>query len=256
LDDQKLTKTKRKTLKRLWISNCNTIVQPDSVTLHVTSDEEKIASISQIPSASAVVVRNGVEALEILPKRDYLPQGIMRLLFIGRLDPKKGVENLLDAMRQLDDLSITLSICGEGDAHYVLSLKQYAGRLGLLDRCVHFFGQIDGDFKTNAFLNSDVCISPSYSENFAMVVAESLAHGVPVIVSREAPWRAVEDKQCGLWVDNTPESLVRAIRSIRQMKLAEMGQRGWEWMKEEFGWESVGREMLGIYKSSRKSIGN
>jgi glycosyltransferase involved in cell wall biosynthesis len=243
-------------LKRLWISVCNTIAQADRITLHVTSDEEKVASITQIPNANVAVIRNGVDALKILPRRDYLLGGKMRLLFIGRLDPIKGVENLLEAMKQLDDPSITLSICGDGDAQYVLSLKRYAGRLGLLDGCVHFFGQVDGDLKTDAFLSSDVCVFPSYSENFAMVVAESLAHGVPVIVSREAPWKSVEDKQCGLWVDNNSESLVRAIRSIRQMKLAEMGQRGWEWMKEEFGWESVGREMLGIYKSSRKSIGN
>jgi glycosyltransferase involved in cell wall biosynthesis len=256
LDDQKLGKPKRRNLKYLWTTVCKAIVQPNWTTLHVTSEEEKAASISRIPNTNAVLIRNGVEAVQKLPKREYLPEGRMRLLFIGRIHPKKGVENLLDAITQLNDPSITLSICGDGEVQYVTSLQQYAEKLGLRDGVVNFVGRVDGDLKTNAFLSADVCVFPSYSENFAMVVAESLAHGVPVIVSRETPWKTVEEKQCGLWVDNTSESLVRAIKSIRHMRLAEMGQRGWEWMKEEFSWQSIGEEMLGIYKSAIRINGN
>ena len=163
------------------------------------------------------------------------------------MDPIKGIENLLVAIKQLNDPSITLSICGVGDTQYALRLKQFAGQLGLFDRGVKFIGQVHGDLKTNAFLSSDVCILPSYSENFAMVVAKSLAHGVPVITSRETPWKSVESKQCGLWVDNTPESLAHAIKSIRKMELAEMGKKGWEWMNDEFGWDMIAKEMHALY---------
>ncbi|MBN2117224.1 MAG: glycosyltransferase [Anaerolineales bacterium] len=248
LRDQKFPKAQRRNLKRLWMGICNAMVQSHRVTLHVTSEEEKSASAARIPNAKVRVIRHCVETPATLPEREYLPEGRMRLLFLGRLDPVKGLENLLEAMKQIDDPSITLSICGDGDAQYVSSLKQYIRRLGLLDNYVHFLGQVDGIFKTNAFLSSDVSILPSYSENFGMAVAESLAHGVPVIVSSGTPWKSVEDRQCGLWVDNSPESLACAIRSIRQMKLADMGRRGWEWMKKDFSWASVGAEMLGIYK--------
>jgi glycosyltransferase involved in cell wall biosynthesis len=254
LDDQKLAKSRRKNLKRVWISICNALSRRDCVTLHLTSDEEKDVTIRKIPNANVAVIPNGVETLKTLPKKEFLCGGMFQLLFIGRLDPKKGVEILLDAMKQLSDPSITLSICGDGEVQYVVHLKQYAEQLGLLDTGVHFVGRVDGKGKTNAFLESDVCVFPSLSESFAIVVAESLTHGVPVIVSREMPWKSVEDKQCGLWVENTPESLARAIKSIRQMNLAEMGRRGWEWMKEEFGWETIACEMFRIYKSSSKLV--
>jgi glycosyltransferase involved in cell wall biosynthesis len=252
LTDKKRVKTRRKSLKRLWLYVCNVLVRPDWLTLHATSNQEKIACLPQIRNTRTVVIPNGVETLQVLPRRIYLPEGKMRLLYIGRLDPIKGIENLLDAMKRLDDPSISLAIYGSGNAQYGSSLKQYAERLDLLGSRVNFFGQVDGEAKVSAFLNSDVSVFPSYSESFAMVVAESLAHGVPVIASRETPWKSVEDKQCGLWVDNTPESLAFAVRSVRKMRLAEMGKRGWEWMKDEFGWETIGGEMLELYRSSRK----
>lgn len=254
LADKKHAKPRRKRLKQLWLNICNALVEPEWVTLHATSDQERLASLTQIRRARMAMIPNGVEALQVLPRRRYLPEGKMRLLFIGRLDPIKGIEKLLEAMKRLDDPSITLAIYGAGDAQYVSSLKQYAERLNLLNSSVTFLGQVDGEAKMSAFLNSDVAVSPSYSESFAMTVAESLAHGVPVITSRETPWKSVEDKQCGLWVDNTPESLAQAVRSIRKMDLAEMGERGWQWMKNEFGWESIGCEMLELYQSSRKLI--
>lgn len=247
LRDQRFPKKQRRSLKYLWMRICNAMIQPDRVTLHVTSDEEKVATVAQIPNANAIVIRHGVKVVTIFPNREYLPEGRMRLLFIGRLDPIKGIENLMDALNQIGDPSITLSICGDGDAQYVSNLKQYARNLDLLDKNVHFLGHANDEFKTYTLLNSDVCVFPSYSENFGIAIAESLAHGVPVIVSRGTPWKSVEDKQCGLWVDNSPESLADAIKSIRQMSLAEMGKRGWEWMKSDFGWESIGFKMLEIY---------
>jgi glycosyltransferase involved in cell wall biosynthesis len=250
LTDQKRVKARRKHLKRLWIAVCNALAPTGRLTLHATSDPEKAASSTQIRSARTVVLPNGVEALQVLPQRRYLPKGSMRLLYIGRLDPVKGIENLLEAIKLLDDPSITLAMYGNGNPQYALSLEQYAARSGLLGSTVNFFGQVGGEAKRNAFRNADVSVLPSYSESFAMSVAESLAHGVPVIVSRNAPWKSIEDKGCGLWVDNSPECLAQAIRSIRRRNLAEMGKRGWEWMREEFGLNVIGCEMLELYKSA------
>jgi glycosyltransferase involved in cell wall biosynthesis len=202
------------------------------------------------------MIPNGVETLQVLPQRICLPDGKMRLLFIGRLDPVKGIENLLEALKRLDDPSISLAIYGNGNVQYASSLKQCAERLGLLGSRVNFFGQVDGDAKISAFLNADVSVYPSYSESFAMTIAESLAHGVPVIASRDTPWKSLEDKNCGLWVDNTPGSLAEAVQAIRRMDLVEMGKRGWEWMTAEFDWKSIAGEMLELYRTSMETNGH
>ena len=82
-----------------------------------------------------------------------------------------------------------------------------------------------------------------------MVVAEALAHSVPVIASKGTPWQRVEKMGCGLWVGNDPNSLARAIRQMSAMPLREMGQRGRQWMQDEFSWDRVARDMAELYRN-------
>jgi glycosyltransferase involved in cell wall biosynthesis len=101
--------------------------------------------------------------------------------------------------------------------------------------------------KTNAFNSADICVAPSHSENFCMVVAEALAHRVPVIASTGTPWQGLEEHGCGLWVDNTPASLAAAVQTLRARPMGEMGSRGRAWMIRDFSWDSVAREMRDLY---------
>src|SRR5207249_1017724 len=92
-------------------------------------------------------------------------------------------------------------------------------------------------------------VVPSHTENFGNVVAEGLAHAVPVIVSTGTPWRRLEEVGCGLWVNNDPESLAKAIEQMGRMPLREMGNRGHDWMQREFSWDKRTREMLTCYEA-------
>ena len=242
--------SRRKGLKRIWEILCNALVSPGRVALHVISEREKAPTQSRLPRASAAIVPNGVEIPAAIPERNWLPDGRLRLMYLGRLTPKKGIENLLYAMEKLDDPNVTLAIYGTGEDGYVASLHALAGKLGLSGKNVFFAGPVDGERKEQAFYQADVCIVPSNTECFCMVVAEALAHGVPVIASHGTPWEAVEEKQCGLWVDNSPDSLVRAIIKMRGMALPGMGARGREWMKQNFSWSVVARDMLRLYEKA------
>jgi glycosyltransferase involved in cell wall biosynthesis len=239
---------RRRMLKGLWESVCNTFIGKGCCVLHVTSEMEKTSSLARIPKASAAVVSNGVEIPNDLPPRNWSPEGRLRLLFLGRLDPKKGIENLFSALAHLADKSIGLAICGTGHPRYVEKLKEVAHALGLDDQVI-FRGQVDGVSKTQAFLDADVCVVPSHSENFCMVVAEALAHGVPVIASKGTPWEGVEKNQCGLWVENSEESLARALVDIRRKNLTEMGNNGRTWMRRSFQWGTIADEMCDLYQS-------
>ena len=81
-----------------------------------------------------------------------------------------------------------------------------------------------------------------------MVVAEALAHEVPVIAGKGTPWEGLQKRGCGLWVDNHAQSLAAAIREIRIMPLAEMGRRGRNWMETDFSWSSVSNQMLSVFR--------
>lgn len=238
-----------KWLKTVWEKIINWLVWHGRCTLHVTSIEERVASLTRIPNANAQVIRNGVDMPDLVHHSEWLPEGRLRLLFIGRLDRKKGLENLFQALRLLNDKSINLVVCGTGEKDYVQGLFRQVSDLGLSGQ-IDFRGHVDGVGKAAAFREADICVIPSYSENFCMVVAESLAHGVPVIASRGTPWAQVVGQGCGNWVDNDPASLADSIFRLRQCNLEEMGLAGRRWMQSEFGWDSVAEEMYGLYKAS------
>lgn len=103
---------------------------------------------------------------------------------MGDSRPKKGIENLLDDMKILDDELISLRVYGTGDKKCADSLKQQVKGLGLLGTGVDFAGYVDGDAKRAGLIHTEVLLVPSFSENFAIVFAEALDSGLPVMVSR------------------------------------------------------------------------
>lgn len=243
---QRWEKSRKVLLKRIWEMICNELLNPVRSVLHVTSRDEAEEGGRRITHARVEIVENGVNIPSDISDLVRIPAGALRLLFIGRLDPKKGIENLLQALAMLDK-RISLVICGAGEPGYEVSLKALVDEHDLTSR-VRFMGHVEGEAKSRAFWNADVCVVPSFTENFAMVVAEALAHGVPVIAGRGTPWSEVEARGCGLWVDNDPENLAAAIGKIATMDLAAMGKRGSEWMMAEYSWEGVAVKMLGLYK--------
>lgn len=174
--------------------------------------------------------------------------GALRLLFMGRLDATKGIENLIAALDFLG-AETRLDICGQGIGSYVANLKEQAQRSRAASR-ITFRGYVEGPAKQNAFNSADICVAPSHSENFCIVIAEALAHGVPVIAGKGTPWSAVEDNGCGLWVGNDPENLARAIIALAPLDLAAMGARGRLWMQCDFGWDGIARQMYALYKEA------
>jgi glycosyltransferase involved in cell wall biosynthesis len=226
----------------LWYHTANHA----DLTMHVTSDDECREAIARFPKLRMATIPNGVDVpaqLNRIERREEL-----RLLFIGRLDPKKGIEALLKACSLIDSQPPwRLAIAGGGAVDYVSQLKKQIRTLGVEER-VEMMGEVLSEAKKRLFESSDVALVPSHTENFAIVVAEALAHGVPVIASKGTPWSRLDQMKCGFWVDNDPGSLADAIRSISTMPLPEMGLRGREWMQREFSWRFVAEQMLDLYQ--------
>jgi glycosyltransferase involved in cell wall biosynthesis len=232
-------------LKAVWDFLWYHTTDRAELTMHVTSEHESRETLARFPKLRMAMIPNGVDVPADLNRIER--NGELRLLFIGRLDPKKGIEALLKACSLVDSAPPwRLAIAGWGAPEYVSQLKEQIHALGVKGR-VQIMGEVLSEAKKRLFECSDVTLVPSYTENFAIVVAEALAHGVPVIASKGTPWSRLEDMKCGLWVDNDPETLAAAIRSISTMPLQDMGSRGREWMQNEFSWRSVTKQMLDVY---------
>lgn len=244
---QRWGRTTRPRVKTLWERICR-IAAPEKLLLHVTSEEEARESMARLPGIQAVIIPYGVDIPEKIEhtQRKEAP----RLLYLGRLHPKKGIENLLAACKLANErgLQYTLTIAGTGDGPYEASLRGEIARLALSHQAT-MVGEVIGDAKRQLFENADVVVVPSHTENFCMVVAEALAHEVPVIASKGTPWAKLEDVGCGLWVDNDPASLAGAIERAYHMPLGEMGQRGRRWMVEQFSSETFAAKMLECYNT-------
>ena len=236
----------RRQVKSIWERVCNALCDPKRVVLHLTSDEEKRESSFRIPRATAKVIPNGIKVPDVYDRHDDNRNGGFKLLYVGRLHPIKGIENLLQAMARLSE-DVSLSLCGDGEPSYRQSLEALASRLSL-NRRVTFAGAIDEKTKARQFQAAHLCIVPSFKENFSMVVAESLAVGLPVIVGADTPWKQVDAIGCGRCVPNDPAELANAIEALRDAPLEEMGRRGRQWMQEEFDWDVVAGKMAMTYQ--------
>jgi glycosyltransferase involved in cell wall biosynthesis len=254
--------TRKPKLKALWEMVCR-LIAPKRFILHVTSDQEAAESAGRFSRAQIAVIPNGVE---VPPSVSRPPSSVsgpqspreLRLVYLGRFDPKKGIENLLQARSMLNgDVGsrLSLTIAGAGDVEYEKTLEITISQMAPAER-PKMIGSVSGGEKAKLFENADVVVVPSYTENFGLVVAEALAHGVPVIASKGTPWQRVEQVGCGLWVNNSPESLAAAIKQISRMPLREMGQRGREWMQREYSWDLIAKRTMKLYISIVPSHAN
>ncbi len=107
------------------------------------------------------------------------------LLFVGRIDPLKGVDRLLVAISYLEKLpGLRLVLIGGDVSSYVemKKLQQLAEKLGIQDR-VTFQGTVLQTELPYFYNAADVCIVPSYYESFGLVALEALACGTPVVAA-------------------------------------------------------------------------
>jgi glycosyltransferase involved in cell wall biosynthesis len=151
------------------------------------------------------------------------------ILFLGRLHEKKGCDLLLRAFLNLlesgprevwRDLHVMIAgPCSHPD--YLNSLTQLAGQCEALSPGgVSFPGMLSGDLKWGALRQAEVFVLPSHQENFGIAVAEALACGTPVLISRPVNiWREIESSGAGMVDSDTVEGCSRLL--MRWLELAD-----------------------------------
>lgn len=170
---------------------------------------------------------------------------------IGRLEPRKGHDLLIQAMPELcmHDPSARLLIAGHDPWGYGVTLSRLIDRLGLGEkvRLVGFQNDVV------SFLNAlDVFAFASSSEGFGQVLVEAMAAGKPVVASRISPLTEIAvDGDTGLLVEggNTRAFADALIQLIKDpLKRERMGLRGRERVEKFFTAERMARQTLALYE--------
>ncbi len=152
------------------------------------------------------------------------------LLFLGRIDPKKGCDLLLQAFAALASQApdVHLVMAGPDPKGWAAELKSIAEEAGVANR-VHWPGMLRGDAKWGAFAACDAFILPSHQENFGIAAVEALASGKAVLLAE--PVNIAPDLQragCAIVEPDTAEGTRRLIERWLALSATErlaMGQR-------------------------------
>ena len=202
-----------------------------------------------------MVIPNGVDcalfaqAMPVDLTAFAIPTGSRTVVYVGRLDPQKGLPYLLTAAqgicREFDDVHFLL--VGEGPER--ASITDWISDAGLSER-IHLAGW-RGDIPN--FLRAACCLAlPSLWEGMPNVVLEAMAAGLPVIATRvEGTAETVIDGETGLLVDPASAS---ALESALQAVLRDpqrghrMGLAGRRRVESDFSWDAVVARYEAVYR--------
>jgi glycosyltransferase involved in cell wall biosynthesis len=175
------------------------------------------------------------------------------LLFLSRIDRKKGLDLLLEAFAQVRRRfpEAVLVLAGTGDPEYVATLKTTAERLQIA-AAVIWAGFLTGAAKWSALTGADVFVLPSYSENFGIALVEALACGCPVVLSDQVGiHREISRAEAGLVTPCRVDELAAAILNVLTDAglRRRMSENGVRLAQQQFSLEAVSRQLAAAYAS-------
>lgn len=188
---------RRRLLKRLSFRLIEQRIMRSAAAIHYTSQQERLEAEETGVRNESVVIPLAVDLSGFRelpgpePFYEKFPhaRGSDIILFLSRLDPKKGLDLLLRAFATCDvrlpSSSVVgplLVIAGDGDDQFVAGLRRLAEELGIADE-VLWTGFLGGDDKLSAMAAASLFVLPSYSENFGIALAEAMAAGLPCVMS-------------------------------------------------------------------------
>lgn len=222
----------------------------------VTSEKEfKGLKALRFPCHKISIVPNGIVLTDSSDKKitlgahgpaKFSTTSIKTFLYLSRIHPIKGLPMLIEAWAKSRRPNWRFVIAGHDELDHLAEVKALAASLGVLSD-FEFLGPVRGEEKSALFDNADVFVLPTHSENFGIVIAEALNHGLPVITTRGAPWGLLESKGCGWWCDISADALRQALDAAMNLApeaLFSMGVRGRQWIKSSFDLNNIALDAI------------
>jgi len=204
------------------------------------------------------IIPNGVDLDRYTGAEPYenLRDGTLNILFVGRLEERKGLIHLLKAYNRLRKRKVDarLLVCGAGPK--LREYKRFVGLRGIRD--VEFLGRVSDEEKVRYFASADIFCAPNTGqESFGIVLLEAMAAGVPIVASDIHGFkRVVERNVQGLLVEpRNPRALAAALYTLaRDPDLRhEMGDAG-RARAPEFSWDRVTERIVDFYYETRERV--
>lgn len=209
------------------------------------SEEAKFELISrlQCPAEKIIVIPNWIDSSRyVVEKPAYIVNQSVRFVFMGWIEPFKGVRHLIDAavVLRASNIAFKLDICGGGSE--LLSLTQYCKELEL-DDSISFKGWVVGNKKASILASADVLVLPSYSEGMPNSVLEGMASGLAVIATTVGgiPSLIQSEKQGFLINVGSVDELAQSMKILINDRdlIEQMGRKNQEFVSQRHDINSV-----------------
>jgi glycosyltransferase involved in cell wall biosynthesis len=233
--------------------------------VHYTTEVEQRESEEIGIETPGLVVPNCMDFSEFdnLPERGRFRQriGVHKeapvLLFLGRLEPRKGIDISLRAFAAAkeDVPDAQFVIAGPGEEDYLQTLKQLAGNLGV-EESTTFTGYVNVDERLEALVDADVFILTSHTENFAMAAVEAMAAKTPVLLSDQVGVAGgAATAGAGVSVPLEQDAIVRELRRLLYSPSMrdEMGGNGPRHVRRTYGQDAVASQLIRAVREREKA---
>lgn len=253
---------KKQALKKIY---GNLLERPNlqgAAAIHFTTQQEANVSERYGTNSPAVILPLGVTLPSLpdlepcqLPSNTATDQQIPTLLFLSRIDPKKGLELLISALENLKRVGV--------DFHFILAgsnpqdpdyeqqiLAQVQASTIATDTAI--VGFVEGEAKWYLLKKADLLILPSYYENFGIVVAEAMAVGTSVLISNQVYiWPAVKAAEAG-WIcscelQSLTEQIQVALKDRQELK--RRGENARMLATEQYTWPAIAAQTITTYQN-------
>lgn len=176
-------------------------------------------------------------------------KGQKYLLFLGRFDPIKGIDLLIEAYAR-SSADALLVLAGPEEDGYRAEMQKKVTHLNLTDRVI-FPGMINDTLKAALISDAELFALTSRGEGLAMSTLEAMACGTPLLITPGCNLPEVAEANAGRIVPLEVEAIAQAIKQLLATPelLAEMGKNAIELVQRSFTWESVAEKTVAFCQS-------
>ena len=227
--------------------------------IHVLTSSEA-RNVQMLGLSQTVVVPNGIRhqdfdacsATELLHQQFPETKNKPLILFLGRIDPKKGLDLLAAAFKKVRQQfhQAHLIVAGPDSIGFLPAVKRYFTEAGCLD-AVTFTGLLTGELKQATLAAAQVYVAPSYSEGFSMSILEGMAAGLPCVITTKCNFPEAGAAGAAHVVNLSPDDIADAIvQCLSNPQNAEiMGRQARQFILQNYTWDQAAQKLIQVYEA-------
>lgn len=248
---------KKRQLKQIYAALLEKPNIAGAAAIHFTSTlEAKVSERFGVTTRDLVIPLGVTEYLSNETVTTNLPakSEVPKILFMSRIDPKKGLDLLIPALENIlaegIDFQFILAGSNPQDPDYERKIKAQINS-SPIESHTTITGFVTGDRKTELLQNADLFVLPSYYENFGIAVAEAMAASNPVVISDQVYiWEDVKSAEAGWICSLTVESLTENLRLAlqNQAERENRGLKAQEYSLKYYNWQAIAKQTIQAYE--------